>query len=148
MHLQFVTIPIQRPRFSGGLPGNYTLLSYHSIFPEPVEPPTSSPPPLHLTQLLHGYMPAKCYSGPVFEKPFHFSLLSGSCSNGLLSFHMVSSVIHIQSNTCWPSATSDSGCNYDRPNALPNCTSSLLLAEPCAVLHVHCSVNQHVQDQI
>lgn len=128
-------------------PCSHIIPSFLSLLSHPL-PHHFPPPPLHLTQLLHCYMPAKCYSGPVFEKPFHFSLLSGSCCNGLLSFHMVSSVIHIQSNTCWPSATSDSGCNYDRPNALPNCTSSLLLAEPCAVLHVHCSVNQHVQDQI
>lgn len=33
-----------------------------------------------LTQLLfHHYMAQKCSSSPVFEKPFHFSLLRGSC---------------------------------------------------------------------
>lgn len=120
----------------GGLPGNYTLLSYHSVFAEPVELPTSPPTPLHsppdtVTP------PLCCWNvtpAQFFEKPFHFSLLSETCSNGLLSLHMVSSVIHIWCNICWPFLTWDSGCNYDRPNAPLNCTARLLLA----ALHFIC----------
>lgn len=131
-----MTIPIQKPGLSGGLPGNYTLLSYHSIFPEHVELPISPPTPLH--------SPPDTFTPPqgcrnvtpsrFFEKPFHFSLLSETCSNGLLSLRMVSPVIHIRCNICWPFLTSDSGCNYDRPNAPLNCTARLLLA----VLHFIC----------
>lgn len=91
-------------------------------------------PPQQLAQLLYHYMAQKCYSSPVFEKPFHFSLLSGTCSNGLLSLHKVPSVAHIQSNTRRPSATSDSGCNYDKSNALLNCTARLLLVMQSPVL--------------
>lgn len=134
MHLQFVTIPIQRLGFSGGLPGNYTLLSYHSIFPSLLSCPLPSTPPLQLTQLLCHCMAPKCYSSPVFEKPFHFSLLSGTCSNGLLLLHKVPSGTHIQPNTRWPFATSDSGCNYDSPNALLNCIARLLLARQSRAL--------------
>ncbi len=89
--------------------------------------PTSLPL-MQLTQLLHHCMAPKCYSSPVFEKPFHFSLLSGTCSNGLLLLHKVPSVTHIQPNSRWPFATSDCGCNYDRPNAPLNCIAKLLLA--------------------
>lgn len=100
-------------------------------------------PPLHLTQLLLHYMPSKCYSGPLFEKPFHFSLLSVSCDNGLLSLRMVSSVIHIQRNTCWPSATSDRGCNFDRRNVKLNCTARLLLARRRPVLCWMLTLSSH-----
>lgn len=97
---------------------------------------TDSPPARcswHSYSTTHCMAP-KCYSSPVFEKPFHFSLLSGTRSNGLLSLHKVPSVIHVQPNTRWPSATSDSGCNYDGPNALLNCTAGLLLARQSLAL--------------
>lgn len=55
-----------------------TLFLCHSIFP------TSSTPP-ELTRLLCHSIALKCYSSPLCEKPFHFSAMCGSGSNGLLT---------------------------------------------------------------
>lgn len=83
----------------GGLVGNYTLLWNHSFWVgwsahfHGNKPP---PPPLLVTHLLHHYMLPKSYIDPVLEKPFHFSFLSETWSNGLLTLHMVSSSIHVQ----------------------------------------------------
>lgn len=74
LHLQFVTIPIQRLGFSGGLQ-EITPCSY--ITPsQPVELPTSSPTPPAATDTLMAVAP-KCCSSLVFEKPFHISLFMG-----------------------------------------------------------------------
>lgn len=136
VHLQFVIIPIEGLEFSGGLPGNYTLLSSFHL-------PRACWAPHFLTNSprfnWHSYSTATVYGTkmlqqPSFEKPFHFSLTSGTCSNGLLSLHMVPSVTYIQSETRWPSVTSNSGCNYDRPNAIVNSTVRLLLAGRRATL--------------
>lgn len=109
-------------------PCSHIILSSLSLLSCPLplhSPPDTVTPPL----CCRNVTPAQ-----FFEKPFHFSLLSETCSNGLLSLHMVSSVIHIWCNICWPFLTSDSGCNYDRPNAPLNCTARLLLA----ALHFIC----------
>ena len=139
-YLQFVIIPIQGLAFSGELPGNYTLLSYHSIFPEPVELPTSSPtplppppPPATDTLTLPLYGTKNVIAAQFLKSHFIFHSCLGLAVMGS-SLHKVPSVTHIQRHTHWPSVTSDSGCNYDRPNALLNCTARLLLARRHAAL--------------
>lgn len=107
------------------IPSSRCLLSF---------PPTHKLPLLQLTRWVYYYTAPKCCSEPLFEKPFHFSLLSGTCSNELLSLHKVSAVIPILHKKRWPSASSDSGCNYERPNALLNCAARLLLARQSPVL--------------
>lgn len=83
-------------------------------------------PSLKVRQLLHQYMAPKCYSSLVFETPFHFSPFSRTCDNGLLSLHKASSVTHSQTSTPGLSATSDSQCVYDSPNAPFTYTAILL----------------------
>lgn len=99
VHLQFVTVHIQKPWVSGEFVGNYTLLwnpSFWAGSAAHFHTSTQPSPPLLVTHLLWDYMLPKSHIDPVLETPFHFSFLSETWSNGLLTLHMVSSLIHVQ----------------------------------------------------
>lgn len=130
VHLQFVTVHIQKPWVSGEFVGNYTLLWNHS---EPVQLPTFTPAPnLHHRCLWHTYSETICCQNLISTQFWRHHFIFHSCPRLGVMGSSLSTWFHLwytfKRNICRPSMTSDNGCNYDRPDAPLSCTARMLLA--------------------